>query len=452
MPIGLAYISVMNNGQFEDQKKWLLEASYPHDYNISRGFIHKIVNLSKNAEIKKESSILEIKYASKKILLHVKKFEDESPDEIIVLILSQKDEKNFKQFQKMFRDNINEFYLKNKAKRRLHFKTFAEQFYKKKQNKKVLIIGFPQAGKTCIKRAFFDNEDPEKLLGKESPEPTRGLAHFVYSWLDTEIGIVDSSGQEFKSYLSPENNFERMVAFQEADIILYVFDILNWRNNKQEVIDNLEKIIENKKELAPSARIYTFCHKIDLMDKEDITENKTKSFFLIKKKLRERFNIPCVFTSIAPTLIHTLFRSMQIILNDMSQYGTSIEDFCQDVIKDHERSAVFLLNDRNNVVSQKSTDDFKVNDFSKIINLVKNQMDILAKTEDFSDLDYSVFYTNNNMSLIVKTVNVVKYGVNTIAFLSKDASRESLTKVLEVLDEKVAHEEHKAMALAQKAT
>ena len=240
-----------------------------------------------------------------------------------------------KEFYELLAAQIPTFYNNNKRDRALTFSEFAKNFFHQQSSKKLLFIGFPASGKTCIKKAFFDGMDPLVLLGQTAPEPTRGLAHFVYSWLDAEVGIVDSSGQEFDSYVSPNNNFERMIAFEESDVVIYVFDINNWQNDQQDVIDNLERIINTKNTTASNATVYAFCHKIDLLQGDN--QEKAQQFLKIKEILDQQFGIKTIFTSIQPELIHTLFRSMQIILNDLSSVGNSIEEFCDDVIKGTEK-------------------------------------------------------------------------------------------------------------------
>lgn len=447
MPLGLALITVKSL-EGESKYKGILDCSYPKEFNLSRGLIQKIVNVinsPENVEGGAEDGSFELKYSDKIILVNVRSFRQLNEKELIILILSPEEVPNSADFYKLMLENIPEFYLFSKKDRVLQFVQFAQNFYQEADGRKLLIIGFPSAGKTCIKKAFFDGVEPQELLGQEAPEPTRGLAHFVYSWLDAEVGIVDSSGQEFESYVSPENDFERSIAFEESDIIIYVFDVMNWQNEQDQVLDNMEKIMYTKNSLSGKAKIYAFCHKIDLL--QGSNQEKANSFLKIKEIMEERFGIKTIFTSLQPELIHTLFRSMQIILNELSQLGNSIEDFCADVIRDQTKSAIFLLNDNNNVISQKSTSDLSLDDVSKIIELVKNQRRLLKDSPEFGDLDYSVVHTTSNMALIVKNVNIIKYGVSTVAFLSHNVTRDTLSTIVSKLDQRLTFESrtHKAI-------
>ena len=443
MPLGLALITVKKM-QPSLALKGILDSSYPKEFNISRGLIQKIVHIY-NDSGKKEDGIMELKYSDKLILLNAKNFPDLDQCELIIIILSSEELSKTKHYFDLLAEQVPGLYALSTQDRVLQFGNFAKKFCKEQSSKKLLIIGFPSAGKTCIKKAFFDGMDPLTLLGQEAPEPTRGLAHYVYSWLDAEVGIIDSSGQEFESYVEPNNNIERLIAFDESDIIIYVFDIENWLNEKEEVISNLEKISNTRNTLSANADVFAFCHKIDLLT--GTNQEKAKIFLNIKEELEKKFNIKTIFTSIQPELVHTLFRSMQIILNDMSQMGNTIEQFCEDVIKDQEKSAIFLLNDENVVISQKSTRDIDLDEISKIMNLVKNQQSILQNTPEFGELDYSVIHTVNEMALIVKSVNILKYGVSTVAYMSQSVSNSTLADLLVKLDNRFRFEQRKTNTL-----
>ncbi|MHA1522660.1 MAG: GTPase [Promethearchaeota archaeon] len=454
MPIGLALITSILDPE-SLRYRGILASSFPKDFTLSRGLIHKIINSMNSPEKIKseignensensdgfeglEDETFELKYNDKIILLNCRTFPATHEKEFIVIILSPDEVPNSNAFYETMLENTPQFYKFPKHDRIKKFVDFTKKFFPKSDGRKLLIIGFPSAGKTCIKKAFFDGTNPEELLGEKSPEATRGLAHFVYSWLDTEVGIVDSSGQEFDSYVSVNDSYERTIAFEESDIVIYVFDVVNWSNEREKVIENLEKIIYTKNSLSGRAQIYAFCHKIDLL--EGSNQEKAKMFLKIKDSLEKRFGIKTIFTSIQPELIHTLFRSMQIILNEFSKLGGCIEGFCNDVIKGQQKSAVFLLNKKNQVISQKSTSDIKLEDVNTVIELAKNQRSLLLGSPEFGNLDYSVVHTSTNMALIVKNVNILKYGVSAVAFLSHNVTRETLSDILTKLDQRLCFE------------
>ena len=61
-------------------------------------------------------------------------------------------------------------------------------------------------------------------------------------------------------------------------------------------------------------------------------------------------------------------------------------------------------------------------------------------------MDYSVIHTQRGMSIIVKAVNILKYKVSTIAFLSQNATNRTLTELIEKLDKRLQFENRNASA------
>ncbi len=433
MPLGLALISVKKNlGTLKF--KGFLECTYPSTYNISRGLIFKLVTLIESGDDMEQENLFELKYSNYEILAHKNEWSEESEKELILLILSPEDLNMVNSFNELFVQKIKELYKKTKSERIANFPNFSKTFFRESENKKMVFIGFPFAGKTCIKKAFFDSIDPTLLLGSSTPETTRGLVHFVYSWLDAEVGIIDSSGQDFNQYVSLDNNPDKIMAFTESDIIIYVFDIQNWQKNQQQVIENLKKVITTRNALSSQAKIYAFCHKIDLLKENN---DKVKLFMNIKNLIEITFGIKTIFTSIQPNLIHTLMRSMQIILNDSSVAGNSIEDYCTHVIQDYPESAIFLLNNNNQIICQKQTSDLNLNDFSKTIWLVQTQLKMLKEIPHFNNLDYSVMYNKDGFVLIVKSINIFKFGVSNVAFIRKNINQKMILEIINKLSEKL---------------
>ena len=308
MPLGAVLIENSMSEEFDLKSE--IRSSFPNSFKISRGLVHKITQFFMESG-GRLNDVLELNYGDKLVLIISQKIDSDQSNEIIALILSPQEVPKKKEFIDFILNNIDNFYQQNKQDRFLNFETFARKFFSESESKKLLFIGFPSAGKTSIKQSIFDKDDPQSLLGDSSPEPTRGLVHFIYSWFNASIGIVDSSGQEFESYVS-DGSEEQIKAFEGSDIIIYVFDVVNWKEESEKVIDNLKKIISTKNAISPpNSKIYAFCHKIDLLNDPD-----KKSILKVKDILEKDLNIKATFSSIQPELIHTLFRSMELILKD----------------------------------------------------------------------------------------------------------------------------------------
>ncbi len=305
----LGAVIIENSVSEEFNVKSVIKSSYPKSFKISRGLVHKITQFFMQSG-SKLNEVLELTYGDKLVLVYSQEIDSDQSNEIIAIILSPMEVPNKIKFIDLIKNNIDNLYKQDKQERFSNFETFARLFFSESTSKKLLFIGFPSAGKTSIKKSIFDKEDPKSLL-ENSVGPTRGLVHFIYSWFNASVGIVDSSGQEFDSYVM-DGNEEQIRAFEGSDIIIYVFDVINWKEESEKVIDNLKKIISTKNAISPpNSKIYAFCHKIDLLSDPD-----RKSIIKVKEILERDLNIKATFSSIQPELIHTLFRSMELILKD----------------------------------------------------------------------------------------------------------------------------------------
>ncbi|MHA1821676.1 MAG: ADP-ribosylation factor-like protein [Promethearchaeota archaeon] len=122
------------------------------------------------------------------------------------------------------------------------------------KNKKIVLIGPPETGKTTIKKVYFELVNPLSLLEKKL-EPTRGVEIDVYKLFNLNLGVFDVSGQEFK-YISEKEKF----LFKNTDLILVVFD----NNQKLDEIGRfLEKTFNITKTQCQNAKIVVFFHKLD---------------------------------------------------------------------------------------------------------------------------------------------------------------------------------------------
>ena len=132
--------------------------------------------------------------------------------------------------------------------------------------RKILIMGPANSGKSTIRKVFFENADPNSLL-TDPLEPTRGVENYVYDWLDLKIGVADSSGQEIVSWFETRGD----EVFPGTDAIIYVFDMSKWETNKDEILNQARMLLASRQEHAPEAKITFFIHKKDLVDAEKRT-------------------------------------------------------------------------------------------------------------------------------------------------------------------------------------
>jgi GTPase SAR1 family protein len=168
-------------------------------------------------------------------------------------------------------------------------------------SKKIIFVGPPNAGKTTLRKIFFEGENRSKLL-EFGLEPTHGQES-IFLRLSEDIGIFDLAGQENVRWLETE---EKSI-FYETKILIVVIDITS---PIEDILNFAEKIIEIRNDLTPSSFIYLLLHKKDLITRDKLTDIKIK----ITNWLRRESSIKIAFTSIKKSFfLETLSLFMDIL-------------------------------------------------------------------------------------------------------------------------------------------
>jgi hypothetical protein len=127
---------------------------------------------------------------------------------------------------------------------------------------KLLLLGPTMAGKTSIRKVFFENGDPQDVL---DGQPTQhSTERFVYDWLDVMIEVVEVPGHEIDPSTFPESEL-----FAKVDDIVYVLDISSWEQDKGAVAKDMTEIAAALESLQSSACVTLLLHKRDLIDEKD---------------------------------------------------------------------------------------------------------------------------------------------------------------------------------------
>ena len=152
-------------------------------------------------------------------------------------------------------------------------------------SKKIIFVGPPNAGKTTLRKIFFEGENRIKLL-KFGLEPTHGQESVILKICEN-VGIFDLAGQENWRWLETD---EKSV-FYNTKILIIVIDITT---SIKEILEFIEKVLKIKDELTPSTYIYLLLHKKDLITQDRLADIKLG---IIKKFGREN-QIKIAYTSI----------------------------------------------------------------------------------------------------------------------------------------------------------
>ena len=155
-------------------------------------------------------------------------------------------------------------------------------------SKKIIFVGPPAAGKTTLRKIFFEGESSSKLL-EYALEPTYGEESLILRLpgINQDVGIFDLAGQENKRWFETDEK----AIFHGTKLILVVIDITF---SYDEIVKFTRKIIDLRDDLTPSTFVFVLLHKIDLVSEKKIKQVKS----LIKKDFSNRALINFLFTSL----------------------------------------------------------------------------------------------------------------------------------------------------------
>ncbi len=193
-------------------------------------------------------------------------------------------------------------------------------------SKKIVFIGPPEAGKTTLRKIFFEGENRKELL-EHALEPTHGQETIIVK-LKQDIGVFDLAGQENQRWFETEDKS----IFDNTEILIVVIDITS---PMQEILEFITKIINIRDELTPSSFIFLLLHKKDLLTREKISDIKLK----LIRELRRISRLKIAFTSIKKKyFLETLSLFMEIL------------KLCTSMISGKERKNLDLVEDLINIL------------------------------------------------------------------------------------------------------
>nr|MDO8083985.1 hypothetical protein [Candidatus Sigynarchaeum springense] len=202
--------------------------------------------------------------------------------------------------------------------------------------KKIAFIGPPAAGKTTLRRFFFEGIPADLLMKRQEP-PSIGLKHEVFDYIfmyppetkktspakvPFKLALVDTSGQEMEKWVTTQ----RKEVFSGTDIAFFIFDVSEWADlvRRQFICDYIWFVLKTRNEIAPSALFYIIAHKYDkIADKRtdmdrsrrDVSEG-IKDYLFKKKELV--VDLPVSITSLHKNFRnHTFFTMLNLITDSM---------------------------------------------------------------------------------------------------------------------------------------
>jgi len=222
--------------------------------------------------------------------------------------------------------------------------------------KKILLLGRAGVGKSTLKEIIFEGRDPDELLIL-SLAPTRGIETSVYSWLDLELSVFDTSGQELKSLLEDES--EQSIAFEGVDIVIYIFDYEIWHSDSQEISEEINEVNKIMRNINKQAQLVLILHKIDLIPK--MVRNNTKIFL---HQIQYIVNLPIkysmYFTSIDPDCIYSVHNAFSEIISRFSKKNFSLKKSLDTTITNFSECICYITDYNDSIIVQSKSDDFNI--------------------------------------------------------------------------------------------
>ncbi len=124
------------------------------------------------------------------------------------------------------------------------------------RNLKIILIGPSGVGKTTLRKIFFEQENPLKLLN-QTLEPTRGVETRIYD-IEGAIAIHDLAGQQLEEWFTQSFDI-----FSSTDLIIVVLNSSDeWEENKVQ----WERVKFQRQRVCPEAQIMILFHKVDKLD------------------------------------------------------------------------------------------------------------------------------------------------------------------------------------------
>ncbi|MHA1730219.1 MAG: hypothetical protein ACTSWY_16030 [Promethearchaeota archaeon] len=422
MPLGLILVG------WDQKIGSIIDATYPSSFSISREIINKIL-MTHGFNKEMEPELLEIKYSKYIIFSYCDKTKVPIYGyEMVMLILDEKEELNTFDLKNRFKE-VEKLGRTGREKRIQEFLTFSMDFFKKRLSKKILIIGLPSTGKTCIKDVFFEGNDAKKLL--EIPlEPTRGFSYYLYNWLDMELGMADSSGQEINSYFIPGP--EQKLAFSDCDVVIYNFDYVRWINDKDIIFKNIEKLIKIAKGFSKSVKIFAFCHKIDLIEED----RRVTIYSKIMDEFKGKFDIHLFFTSIEKRFIHLLYKAMQEILNSLSPLSVEIGKILFNTIGHCPRTLGLLLSKQGNIINQFISSDYNFSN-GMILKEYYLKANLILRKIKGNRIRSAQIIGIHNLNIIIKNIVGIHNDIESLIIVSESMNQMELKKYGEKIEHKL---------------
>lgn len=292
---------------------------------------------------------------------------------------------------------------------------------------KVTFIGKPAMGKTTIKRVVFEGEDPNELI-LFPLEATIGIKYSIHEFMNTKVSLIDAPGQSLPLILEDEQ--KQIITFGDSSAIIYIFDYPTWISDSQDIIDDVKKIYEIRKQHGFDAKIILFLHKIDLL----ITKKIGSMLALIRRQIIRQLNLPeelpIYFTSLHPNLIYTTYNAISDTISNLSKDTFTLKEIIRQKITDLPKTSCFVSNQEDNLIIQEMSSDFD----TSVLFYLYEKIYHLSKSSEFTTTKTSIISPGSKiLNMLIQDITKYHPNFKYIILLSETIEKEDMTKILDEL-------------------
>jgi GTPase SAR1 family protein len=211
---------------------------------------------------------------------------------------------------------------------------------------KIMVTGLQNVGKTSI---LYTLEKKYSLLGQLAP--TKGIQRSNFKIFGHQISAWDLGGQEQyrKSYL------QKMVFFEDTDLILYCVDIRDTENTEL-TLDYFQEILEMFAELGqtpPSMLILLNKADPDIRNTPEIRQNIEK----LKKMFQDVSDVQLEFFETSIYDEWSLLKAFSFGLRKLSTKTEILSRYLAEFAQKILANAIILLNQNGYLVGEYATNE-----------------------------------------------------------------------------------------------
>ncbi|HEC41027.1 hypothetical protein LCGC14_0659520 [marine sediment metagenome] len=414
MVLGLALLS------WDNKIGSIIDFKYPGTLNLTQDLINKIyMSHSLKQSNVKEEELYELHYDDQVILSYCDKTRViEFGYDMLILIIHEKEQINlYKLISELILIAQSCFKLP-KEDRISYISENIGRLFKKTTERKILLLGRAGVGKTTLKEIIFEGHDPRDLLINPL-SPTRGIKPSVYSWLDLSLGVFDSSGQELNGILN--DNRTQFIAFENTDVIIYIFDFMIWTSKSKEIVSEIQDILDIIRIRSYDTKMILFLHKIDQIN----PSNRESDINDLKNEIQSKFSLPIYFTSIYPDFIYSIYNAFYEILSSFSEEKLKLKNILDNLIKEYSKIMCFITNQNNSIIIQSMSKDFNtflINHSHKLIAQLNQSFEDMAE----SKIEHLNISSSNGLNIVMINLTVSRFNIKNLICISENLSSNKL--------------------------